>query len=341
MATKKEKGASIGLLKYLTFAPEAREDGGTTAPVEIGRFRYFGAVFSRHNGQLMLANLLFLVTLLPLLAVIVTASVVGAEKLGYWLNDISDVPYFMSGVGIGLSQASDVVAAKIQMLSVYNWLFLFVGIGIVIAGIGLSGMMNLCVKFIRNDACVTKKDSYGNDVPRVFIEFFRGIKKYWWQTLIAALFAGVIIGGTGNAYVYFLSKFWAGNAGAGEWILIIALSVIAVLGLIFVLLLLPTIVMYDIGFAQKMKNAAIFTLHMFLQNIFLLIAVALPFVLAAVSSGFLSIIFIALLLVFGAPVYGLTVSNYMQYLAEKIITPVYNAQSQKSKKRTKNVSNVL
>lgn len=331
---KQEKSASLGLLKHLKFAPEAREDGGVSAPV-TGRFKYFGSVFGAHNGQLLLANLLFIVTLLPLLAVFVTLSVLGPEKLGYWLKGVTETPYFLSGVGIGLSNASDVLAVKIQMLSVYYWAFLFAGIGVFIAGIGLSGMMHLCVKFIWNDSFVTKKDSYGNDVPRVIVEFFRGIKKYWWQTLIATLIAGVIVGGVGNIYVFFLSRFWAGTAGAGEWILIILASIIAVFGLMFVLLLLPTIVMYDMNFADKMRNAAIFTVSMPLQNLFLLIAVAAPFVIAAVTSGFVSIIFAALLLVFGGAVYGLMTANYVQYLAEKIVTPVYAATSQKSKRPAK------
>lgn len=334
MATKKDKSTKAGLFRFLTFAPEAREDGQTSSPVE-GRFRYFGKTFGKNNGQLMLANALFIVTLLPLLAVFVILSVLGAEGLSYKINGIIDKPYFLSGVGIGMSNASDVISAKIQMLSVYSWTFLFAGIGVFIAGIGLAGMMHLCVKFIWNDSFVTKKDSYGNDVPRVIVEFFRGIKKYWWQTLIATLIAGILIGGTGNIFVYFLGKFWAGTAGAGEWILIILTSIVAVVGLVFVLLLLPTVVMYDINFAQKMKNAIIITLQMPLQNLFLLIAVAVPFVIAAVTSGFISIIFVALLLVFGCPVYGLTVSNYMQYFSEKIITPVYIAQTQKAKKNTK------
>ncbi len=334
MAKEKAKTVKAGLLKYLAFAPEAREDGNHSTPVE-GRFKYFKAVFSKNNGQLMLSNLLFIVTLLPLLAVLVILSIFGPEQIAYKMAGITDVPYFMSGVGIGISSGADGLSAKIQMLSVYSWSFLFAGIGVIIAGIGLAGMMHLCVKFIWGDSFVCKKDSYGNDVPKVFTEFFRGIKKYWWQMLIVSSIAGVLVAGVGNAFVFFLGKLWAGTAGAGEWILVVFASIITVIGTIFLLLLLPTIVMYDMSFAKKMKNAIIFTLQMPLQNIFLLIGFALPFVLAAVTGGFISIILIALLLVFGCPVYGLAVSNYMQYFAEKVITPVYYSHSQKPKKDTK------
>jgi len=331
---KKEKGGRVGLFRYLTFAPEAREDGGTSAPVE-GRFRYFGKVFGRSNGQLMLANLLFIVTLLPLLAVFIVFSIFGPETLSYRINNVTETPYFLSGVGFGLSSFSDATAAKIDMLSVYAWLFLFIGIGVFISGIGFAGMSHLCVKYVWDDSFVCKKDSYGNNVPRAIIEFFRGIKKYWWQSLIVSLIAGVIIGGVGNIFVFFLGRFWAGFAGVGEWILIILATIVAVIGIVFVLLMFPMIVMYDIGFGQKMKNVIIITLQMPLQNLFLLIAVAAPFVLAAVTNGFISILFIAVLLVFGAPVYGLMTANYVQYFAEKIITPVYMTRMQKSKKDKK------
>lgn len=330
----KQKEGRVGLFKYLTFAPEAREDGGVSEPVE-GRFRYFGKVFGKNNGQLMLANLLFIVTLLPLLAVLIILSVFGPENLSYRLNDVTKIPYFLSGIGMGLGASSDAVLAKIDMLSVYAWTFLFVGIGVFIAGIGLSGMMHLCVKFIWQDSFVCKKDNYGNNVPRAIVEFFRGIKKYWWQTLLVTLIAGVLVAGIGNIFVLFLSKLWAGTAGAGEWILVVCASLIGVIGTSFVLLLLPTIVMYDISFVQKMKNALIITFQMPIQNLFLVAIFALPIVLASVTSGFISIIIIAVLLVFGCPFYGLTTANYMQYFAEKIITPVYNASMQKSKKSGK------
>lgn len=330
-----KENKNIGMLKNLAFAAEARADGGVTQPIEGGRFRYFFSTFKQNNGLLLLTNLLFLVTLLPLIAVFVVMTVFGVEQLGYTIHKIAEPPYFLSGVGIGLGSSASPIVAKAEMLDVYSWAFLFAGIGVIIASVGLSGIMPICAKFILKDSFISKKDSYGNDVPRVVKEFFLGIKKYWWQMLIVGLFMGVLVAGVGNAFTFFLAKFWLGAAGAGEWILIIFACIVAVFGAIFCIFMLPTIVMYDISFAQKMKNAAIFTLQMFIQNFFILIIVALPFVLMAVTSGFINIILVALMLVFGAPFYCLLISNYVQYYSEKIITPVYRAQFAKSKKDKK------
>ncbi len=331
---EKEKGKKIGLLKNLAFAPEAREDGKTSEPVE-GRFRYFLATFRRNNGLLMLMNLLFIVTLLPLLALTLVLIIMGAEELSYRLHGVTELPYFLSFAGMGYGSSSDVIAAKLDMLDVYSWFFLFAGVAMFFVAIGLAGVMHVCVKFIWQDTFVTKKDNYGNDVPRVVVEFFRGIKKYWWQMLIVGVFLFVLVAGAGNAYVYFVGSIWAGTAGAGEWILVIVTSLAVLFGSVFCMFLLPMIVMYDIGFDKKMRNAAILTLQMPLQNIFLFAITALPFVLIAVVSGFFNVLIVALLLVFGCPFYCLMYANYTQYFAEKIITPVYNAQISRSKKNKK------
>lgn len=331
----KEKSNKVGLLKYMEFAGEARADGAVSEPLSEGRFRYLWSTFRKNNGSLLLANLLFIVTLLPLLAVVVILAVFGAEQLSYYINNVTEMPYFLSGVGMGLSSSSSVLAARVEMLDVYAWAFLFAGVSMLFASIGFAGMMPICMKFIWKDSFVCKKDSYGNDVPRVIVEFFRGIKKYWWQMLLVGVILMILIAGVGNAYVYFIGKFWLGTAGAGEWIMIIIATLFAIFGAIFCIFLLPMVVMYDINFFQKMKNAAILSLQMMLQNIFILAFIALPFILISVLSGFFNILLIAALLVFGCPFYGLLICNYTQYYAEKIITPVYLAKFSKSKKKKK------
>ncbi|MBR1747072.1 MAG: hypothetical protein IJ735_02535 [Clostridia bacterium] len=331
---KEQKKGKLGLLKHLTLAPEAREDGGTSAPVE-GRFRYFWSTFRENNGQLMLVNLLFLVTALPLIAILILPNVVSVERIYYWLNGVKDVPYYMSGVGFGLSSASDLTIARADLLTVYAWGFLFAGIAIAIASIGAAGLTHICVKFVWKDSFITKKDSYGNQVPRVVPEFFRGIKKFWWQFMIVGAILGVLVGGIGNAYVYFLRQFRLGVAGAGEWIMIIALSLVALFGIAFVMIMIPSIVLYDIPFVQKLKNSAIFTIAMALQNFFALIVIAIPVVLLAVTNGFINILILAVLLVFGGPFFGVMFANYGQYFAERIVTPLYVARSGKYKSKQK------
>ncbi len=331
----KEQSQKVGLLKSLTFAPEARTDGGVSEAVSSGRFRYFISVFKRRNGLLMFANLGFVVTLLPLLAVFAIMSIFGAEKLSYMLSNISTPPYLMSGIGMGISSSASVLQARLDMLEVYSLMFLAAGASMLFLSIGLAGMMPLAMKFIWNDSFVCKKDNYGNQVPRVMIEFFKGIKKYWWQMLIMGVFFMIVVAGVGNAFVYFLSKYWQGTAGAGEWVLIIFASIVALLSAMFSVYMLPMIVSYDIPFMQKAKNAMIFAMQMALQTIFVLAILALPFIIVALTDGFINIIVVALLIVYGSTVYCLILSNFMQYYSEKIIVPVYQSKFSKSRPKGK------
>lgn len=331
----KEQSQKVGLLKALTFAPEARTDGGVSEPISGGRFRYFMSVFKRRNGLLMFANLGFVVTLLPLLAVFAIMSIFGAEKLSYMLSNITTPPFLMSGIGMGISSTASVLQAKLDMLNVYRLLFLAAGVGMLFLSIGLAGMMPLAMKFIWNDSFVCKKDSYGNQVPRVMVEFFKGIKKYWWQMLIMGVLFMVVVAGVGNAFVYFLSKHWQGSAGAGEWILIIFASLVALLTAMFAVYMLPMIVSYDIPFLQKAKNAIILALQMAAQTLFVVAFLALPFLIIALTQGFVNIILVALLIVYGSSVYCLILSNFMQYYSEKIIVPVYQSKFAKSRPKGK------
>jgi hypothetical protein len=324
-----------GLLAHLTFDKEAREDGQISPAVEVGRIKYFFSLFSKHNSELLLPSLLFLITAIPLFGIYIFFRIYGAEKLVYDMLKITELPYLMSNIGIGISSGTDVIALKTDMLIVYKLFFIALGIGMFFMSIGLSGMLRLSAKFVWKDSFITKKDNYGNNVPRTVIEFFKGLKKCFPQMLIWGAIAMILVAGVGNAIIFFVSSLWSQTAGAGEYILLILSCIIGLIGSMFLLFLAPFIVMYDIPFAAKIKNSAILTIQMFLPNIFILALVAIPIIIVAVSSGFINVIFVALLIVFGATFYSLLTCTYVQYYAEKIINPIYVAKVSKHTKKKK------
>ena len=331
----KKKG--FGLLERLKFYPEYRRDGGVTQPLEegVGRFKYFWSVEKRRNSSILIANLMFIIFALPLVAVFVTVLALGGvENIAYLLKDVS-APYLMTNIGFGISTSalsfSDV---SHYIAEVYYLIFAAAGVGALILSLGLSGMMPLCMNFILGDTFISKKDNYGNDVPRAIVEFFRGMKKYWWQFLIVGVFMLVLVAGIGNVFVYFVSSFKLGEAGVGHWFMIIFAAAIALLGLMFLAHLMPTIVLYEMPFKDKLNNAAVFTIQMFVQNFFMVIAFAVPFVvIGVVNNMIVSSIILAVLLVYGSKYYCLTMCNYEQYIAEKIVTPIYNAKFSPTKQK--------
>ncbi len=337
MAQGKEK--NLGLVKALTFEKEYREDGGNTAEIK-GRFKHFRAVWSKMNSVMMLPNILFLVTLLPVLALYVGLMIFTPELLSARLFADGKLQYLMGNIGMGASQTGDMLVIKLNILTLNKFYYLFVGVGMIFMSIGMAGMMPIAMKSIIGDSFVTKKDKYGNDVPRGVIEFFKGIKKYWYQMLIVGVMLFVIVAGASNVVMLFIGQLWKGQAGAGEYILLILTCIITLFALMFLLHFVPTIVLYEMPLKDKMKNAAILAVQMFVPNLMILGLIAAPILLFTLTTGIFNILSICLLLVFGCPFYSLVVSNYSQYYSQNLITPVYNAKinaslSGKGKKKRK------
>ena len=338
---KRAQKKALGLMERLSFYPEYRRDGGTTPPLEegLGRFKYFWSVGRRRNSSILIANLMFILFALPLVALIVTVTVAGVENIAYFLEKMT-APYLMTNVGFGISDSAYTFADVSRYISnVYYIVFAIAGAAVFIMSIGLSGMIPLCMNFILGDTFFSKKDNYGNDVPRAIKEFFWGVKRYWWQFMIVGAMMLVLVAGIGNVFVYFISSFKLGEAGVGHWFMIIFAGIIALFGLMYLLHLMPTIVLYDMPFKNKMKNSLVFTFQMFVQNLLIVAVFSVPFILLALTNTIVSAIVLAVLLVYGSKYYCLTMCNYEQYLSEKIIVPVYNAKfnpvKQKKNKKAK------
>ena len=338
---KRAQKKALGLMERLSFYPEYRRDGGTTPPLEegLGRFKYFWSVGRRRNSSILIANLMFILFALPLVALIVTVTVAGVENIAYYLEKMT-APYLMTNVGFGISDSAYTFADVSRYISnVYYIVFAIAGAAVFIMSIGLSGMIPLCMNFILGDTFFSKKDNYGNDVPRAIKEFFWGVKRYWWQFMIVGAMMLVLVAGIGNVFVYFISSFKLGEAGVGHWFMIIFAGIIALFGLMYLLHLMPTIVLYDMPFKNKMKNSLVFTFQMFVQNLLIVAVFSVPFILLALTNTIVSAIVLAVLLVYGSKYYCLTMCNYEQYLSEKIIVPVYNAKfnpvKQKKNKKAK------
>lgn len=337
-----EKG--LKLLSKLDFYPEYREDGGKTPVVETGRFKYFREVSKRRNAPLLTANLMFLITLIPLLALFILLEVFGGtEAIAYKLSGVEESPYLLAGIGFGASDVT-MTALDVQMkiLDVYYIIFAVVGAVAFIMSIGFGGMTHLSMKFIIGDSFISKKDNYGNNVPKAIKEYFKGIKRTWKEMSLVGIIFLVLFAGIANLFVLFVGKFWQNAANAGYWIMIILASICVIFTLMFLVHFIPTIALYDMPLKSKLKNSAIFALQMFPQNLAIVAVFSVPFILIATLDMFIGVIIIAVLLCYGSKWYSLTLCNFEQYLSEKIVTPVYNARygknpgkAKKSKKKTR------
>lgn len=334
----KDRGTK--LISKIDFCPEYREDGEKTAPVEIGRFKYFGQIARKRNASLLTANLMFLLFLIPVLAIFVLLEVFGGvENIAYKLSGTSNAPYLLSGIGFGMSNAEiSTLDIRLQMLNVYYIIFAAIGLAAFVMCMGYGGMTHLSAKFIMNDVFIAKKDNYGNLVPRAIKEYFKGVKRTAGPMAIVGGIMLVLFAGIGNIFVWFVGEFWKNNAGAGHWILVIFAGIIALFTLMFLVHFIPAIVVFDAPLKSKAKNSIILAIRYFLPTLAVVIVFAVPFVLSSTINLYISVIILAVLLVYGSKWTSLILCNYEQYIAEKLITPVYNGMSGKGKKQ-KNKNN--
>lgn len=331
-----EKGKKrISLLSKLTFAPENRS-ADAPRPVIEGRFRYFFSLFKQKNNELMVANLFFLIFCLPLLVVLILPRVFGGmENISYLLAKITEKPYFMGNIGIGLSSQQSITEAQIAILNVHRLHYLLIAATLPILAIGASGLFHVAMKLVWQDKFITKKDSYGNNVPRISVEFFIGVKKYALQFVLIFLIFALIFAAVSCSVIFFIQNLWQNTAGAGLWILLIVALIFALFAAAMLVFMLPMLKMYEIPLAAKLKNSVILIISTPLPVFFITAVSLLPFVLVSVSSGFIQLILIAALLIFGGGFYSLMWSNFVQYYADKIITPVYESQINKGQKKKK------
>ena len=334
MANNNNKKNITNVLSRLTFAPEQRSSE-TIKPVVEGRFRYFFSIFKAKNSYLMASNLFFLIFMLPLLIVAIIPSIFGGmENLSNMLFE-KGTTYFMGNIGFGISDSTSVVSANVDILKVYQLYFLAIACCIPIMAIGLGGIFHIGLKFIWQDKFISKKDSYGNDVPRIGKEFFIGVKKNILQMLIVSFVLAIIFAGVSNAFIYFLQKNIQNALGGGEWVLIIFASIVALITILMSIFIYPMIPMYELPLKDKLKNSFLLMVSMFLPTLFIAIISVIPFLLLSLLSGILKVLIAAGFIVYGGIFYSLLWSNFVQYNAEKIITPIYESQKNKGKKSKK------
>lgn len=334
------------LLFTLSTAPEARVED-KKAPYPGGRFKRFKDTFKGNMTDLMTVNVLTVIFALPLLAVIMAFSVIGAERIGYFLAGI-DTPYVMTDFGFGLSAGSSIGAVSAVMIDGYRILFAAIAVCLPILSFGIAGNMYICQKFIWGERLLTKKDkTTGGDVNRTVTEFFRGIKMHWKEMLVAFSCYAVFFAGGTELIIEFVSGTYVGGANAGQWIGLFAGIIVLIVSTMLLLHFIPQTVSYagTLNMAQKLRNSCIYFVALFLEGIFIFILALAPFALAAAGT-FLTMIVVLFLVTVGFSYVCLILTNYGDYNSENYLQAVVEVraneeirQAKKDRKKSGNAVN--
>ena len=289
---------------------EREEDYPRTVLPE-SRWRLFWNIFKGKFGKLVLTNLLMLLFCLPLAAIIIYRSIsIGAQELsGPW----------GSGLGVGYPVIPDVAGAFERI--VYRSDLFFFGLMIpacVIAGVGLSGGLYVIRNMLQTDLFLLKK-------------FFRGVKRAFWSVLEAVLIFSVVLFAARCVGNYADLCVATGSPNAG-WL--IASKVI---GYLFVALCsLFCLWMIALGPAYRhnpwtlLRNSVVMTFGTFPQTVLFAALATWPVFVVLFVTGFFSLIFVVLIVLFGISYFCLVWLDFTQWAFDKFIDPDPVIAAQKS-----------
>ncbi len=306
---------------HLTPVKENRE--GTEFP-KIGRFKYFGSVHKAYSSQLMGLNLFTFIFFLPLIAFVCFVNYYGLENFAYLLKNVTDIPYFMGGIGSGLAEGTSSVVGESYVIYARLIEFVVIGAGLTFTGIGLSGLFYVANVMLWREPFSQYKlnKKTGTYIPKIFKEYLIGIKKYWFPTTVVTFILGALFAGTSASVFWLALSVKQGTANGGQYVLAIFACLITLLAFMYAFVLLPTISQYDCKMSIKLKNSAIFMIKQFLPVLFIAIILGLLSYLTT-RGGLWMTLFVLFIAVFMLEMLVLMLDNLSQYNAQNIITPLY------------------
>lgn len=332
----KQNGAGAKLLTHLTFRDEARNEPAKLP--EIGRFKFFRQVFKTYTTPLFVMNLMTALCALPILFLIGYVAFTGIENFSYAASGFAqgDVPYFMGNIGMGLSSATTLAQGSVILYQGFRVLFIACGIFAPLIGIGYSGLQHVVNKMMWLEKFPVKYGKIGNPIPRVYREFFVGIKQNWWETMLCFAAAGGMFIGVSLAYLNLLERLALGTATAWSWVGVVFATIAALVVFLTLCTLIPSIPQYHgkLNFLQKIKNSLILDVGMIMPLVFMLGLICGVTALCSINT-FFNIIGIVLAASLGFACITLMQSNFMQYTAANVITPGWEVVS-KNKANPKN-----
>ena len=342
--TKEKKISSykIKLISNLFVAQEDRAEEVKGA-YPGGRFKRYIDILKTYFQPLMIVNLLTMLFALPIIASLLFFEIFGYEEFGYLLVGIgiSDTPFLLNEFGLGLSSGLSINSASSIMLKSYMVLLGSIGLFLPVIGVGLAGNFYVCSKLVWGETLLMKKDKYGNDVPRIIKEFFKGVKLFSGKMVFSTSIFGIIFVGTAFMILEFSNSFLIGTTNPGHYIGLIITIMLSVFSAMIMTTYLPFNVSYkNIKVLDRLKNSSIiasgFSVSSFLAFVFSIFPFALLFV-----GDMVKLIITIVILSFGLSHFCLVLTNYADYNSENLIQPLYQqeikAQLRAERKRTKKV----
>ncbi len=296
----------IGFLyKKLVLGPLLREEE-PKGKYPKGRIKQVFDIFGAEMNGLMRVNVLFLLFLLPLLALVFGHLSMAQASAVSGYN-------FMGNIGMAYPGGSDdVVRGLTSLYAVYQRVLFYAVPLIMIASIGVAGSFNCYKKYM-----------WGEKVQKVTRTFFKGVKNNWWKYLIVITIDALLALALGSTVVYFMTQKATGALAAGDYVLLVFVCIFEFLILYYNMFLLPFISELDLPFGKVIKDALIIGTKYAIIGMPLFLIMLVPLALFFVNNTFLTLILGVVLLMFGSVLYGLVFTAISQAALNDVIEPLY------------------
>ena len=289
--------------------------------IQDGMFKHWWHTFKINYSTFVLQNLICLLFALPFIALVFFVFPNLEQR---WLLEQSF--NFVGDLGFGFSGATNDTISAIKGIYMFRLMFYsliipcFTLIGLGISGLFYSG---------RNAA-------WGAKIK--FRHYFRGLKKYWWQYMLAFTVIGIVAYGVIASIYGYLYMQIAGMTTWYMWFVMIIACLIAVVVIFFMLTYLPIVTMYNFKSKDKIKNSILLGIVLMLKSAFIAIFLLAP-PLALAWTTTTQLILLVSFILFGFAGYASALQCYGVFVADNYTTPLYQNRVEIEEKERRRAAN--
>ncbi len=298
MADRERRGL---VARWLEGKERSEDYARSTLPTS--RWGLFWDILKGRFGRLILVNLMVFVTCIPIILIVFFHS--------YSLAALGASGSFGSGLGIGYPYVPFVPGQSewaIMQLDLFYFGLLIPAC--VIAGVGISGGMYIIRNLIWTEGIFVAND------------FLRGIKRNFFNVMEAAIFFSVIL--FLATIVGDLADFFvAVGSTASGWMVAskVVGYILVALATLITLWMISLGVNYKQGPFALLRNAVVMTVGTFPQTVFFAVLATWPVFLCIFGQGFLLIVGMIILILFGISWLLLVWMDYSQWAFDKFVNP--------------------
>jgi len=289
--------------------------------IQTGFFRHWWQTFRANYGSLVLQNIMCLLLAAPFIAFVFFIMPQLEQR---WI--LQSGFNFVGDLGFGFTGGTNDTTLAIRGIYLFRLMFYSLIIPCFsLMGVGMAGLFYS-----------SRNVAWGAKVK--FRHFFRGIKKYWWQYMLAFTIIGIAVYAVLASIYGYLYMSIAGMTTWYMYIVMIIAVLIALAIVYFMITFLPIINMYNFKAGDKIKNSILLAVVLLLPSTMLgILWIGLP--VALIWTSLTQMILLVTFILFGFAAYATAIQCFGVYAADNYTTVLYqNMLYTQEKERRKQAS---